>query len=281
MHLTGRPLLRIAILDLYQGAANQGMRCIQQILQEWSSSEQIDLSIQLFDVRQRAELPGLEFDVYISTGGPGDPLSSRYEDWDIQWCRWLDRTLRHNANPNTSDKKFVFFICHSFQLACRHLNLGMVCKRHSTAFGVFPIHRLPGGDLEPILQGLNDPFYAVDSRDYQVIHPNDHRLEEMGGRTLCLEKERPHVPYERALMAARINPWMIGTQFHPEADAKGIQLYLLQEDRKQQVIENHGEAKWKSMLEQLGDADKIQLTYSQVIPNFLNQAAESLLSIEA
>ncbi|MEY4891690.1 MAG: hypothetical protein RIQ34_302 [Bacteroidota bacterium] len=281
MHLTGRPLLRIAILDLYQGAANQGMRCIQQILQEWSSSEQIDLSIQLFDVRQRAELPGLEFDVYISTGGPGDPLSSRYEDWDIQWCRWLDRTLRHNANPNTSDKKFVFFICHSFQLACRHLNLGMVCKRHSTAFGVFPIHRLPGGDLEPILQGLNDPFYAVDSRDYQVIHPNDHRLEEMGGRTLCLEKERPHVPYERALMAARINPWMIGTQFHPEADAKGMQLYLLQEDRKQQVIENHGEAKWKSMLEQLGDADKIQLTYSQVIPNFLNQAAEALLSIEA
>ena len=116
MHLTGRPLLRIAILDLYQGAANQGMRCIQQILQEWSSSEQIDLSIQLFDVRQRAELPGLEFDVYISTGGPGDPLSSRYEDWDIQWCRWLDRTLRHNANPNTSDKKFVFFICHSFHV---------------------------------------------------------------------------------------------------------------------------------------------------------------------
>ncbi len=281
MHLTGRPLLRIAILDLYQGAANQGMRCIQQILQEWSSSEQIDLSIQLFDVRQRAELPGLEFDVYISTGGPGDPLSSRYEEWDIQWCRWLDRTLRHNANPNTSDKKFVFFICHSFQLACRHLNLGMVCKRHSSAFGVFPIHRLPGGDLEPILQGLNDPFYAVDSRDYQVIHPNDHRLEEMGGRTLCLEKERSYVPYERALMAARINPWMIGTQFHPEADAKGMQLYLLQEDRKQQVIENHGEAKWKSMLEQLGDADKIQLTYSQVIPNFLNQAAEALLAIEA
>lgn len=281
MHSNGQPLLRVAILDLYQGAANQGMRCIQQILQDWSSREQIELTIQLFEVRQRQELPGLEFDVYISTGGPGDPLSSRYEDWDIQWCRWLDRTLRHNANPNTTDKKFVFFICHSFQLACRHLNLGMVCKRHSTAFGVFPIHRLPGGDTEPILQGLNDPFYAVDSRDYQVIHPNDHRLEEMGGRTLCLEKERPHVPYERALMAARINPWMIGTQFHPEADPEGMQLYLLQEDRKQQVIENHGEAKWKSMLEQLGDSDKIQLTYSQVLPNFLNQAAEALLSVEA
>lgn len=281
MSLPAQPLLRIAILDLYQGAANQGMRCIQQILREWSAQEQVELSVQTFDVRQHAELPGLDFDVYLSTGGPGDPLSSRYDDWDIRWCRWLDQTLRHNANPNTTDKKFVFFICHSFQLACRHLNLGMVCKRHSTAFGVFPIHRLPGGDTEPILDGLNDPFYAVDSRDYQVIHPNVDRLMEMGGRTLCLEKQRPHVHFERALMAARLNPWMVGTQFHPEADADGMRLYLLQEDRKQQVIEAHGEDKWKSMLDQLGDADKIRHTYAQVIPNFLNQVAESLFPVTA
>lgn len=33
------------------------------------------------------------------------------------------------------------------------------------------------------------------------------------------------------------------------------------------------------MLEQLEDEDKIRLTYSQVIPNFLNQAAETLLEI--
>ena len=182
---------------------------------------------------------------------------------------------------STVDKKFAFFICHSFQMACRHLNLGMVCKRHSPAFGVFPVNRLMGGMNEIIFQGLGDPFYAVDSRDYQVIHPNEKRLLEMGGMTLCLEKERPHVPYERALMAARLNSWMIGTQFHPEADPEGMRLYLMQEEKKQQVIRDHGQAKWESMVEQLEDADKIRLTYAQVIPNFLNQAAEYLLGVEA
>ncbi|MFM7671241.1 MAG: glutamine amidotransferase-related protein [Bacteroidota bacterium] len=279
MHSSDSAQLRVAILDLYNGAVNQGMRCLIQILNEWSRKEQIELTIDQFDVRQLSELPGLEYDVYVSTGGPGDPLSSRYKEWDIQWCRWLDRIIRHNANPNTQRKKFVFFICHSFQLACRHLNLGMVCKRHSTAFGVFPVHRLEGGKQELIFEGLQDPFYAVDSRDYQVIHPNEHRLEEMGGMQLCLEKERPHVLYERALMAARINPWMVGTQFHPEADPEGMRLYLLQEEKKQQVIKDHGEPKWKSMLDQLEDEDKIRLTHLQVIPNFLNQAAESLLEV--
>ena len=271
--------LRIALLDLYQGAANQGMRCINQILRDWSEQEALDITIDVFDVRQKKELPDLNYDVFISTGGPGDPLSSRYEDWDIEWCRWLDRVMRHNTNPDTQRKKFVFLICHSFQLACRHLNIGMVCKRHSTAFGVFPVHRLPGGRQEPIFEGLNDPFYAVDSRDYQVIHPNEQRLKDMGGLTLCVEKERPHVPYERALMAARINPWMIGTQFHPEADPEGMRRYLLQADKKEQVIAQHGEQKWKNMLDQLEDDDKIQLTYGQVLPNFLRQAAGSLLEV--
>jgi GMP synthase-like glutamine amidotransferase len=273
--------LRVAILDLYNGAVNQGMRCLDQILTDWSKKEQLEIQVDIFNVRKEAALPGMDYDIFISTGGPGDPLSSRYEDWDIQWCRWLDRVIRHNSNPDTHRKKFIFFICHSFQLACRHLNLGMVCKRHSTAFGVFPIHRLIGGKDEIIFEGLNDPFYAVDSRDYQVIHPNEHRLEEMGGMTLCLEKERPHVPYERALMAARINPWMVGTQFHPEADPSGMRLYLLQADKKQQVIENHGEQKWQSMLDQLEDEDKIQMTYLQVLPNFLRQAAESLSEVYA
>lgn len=281
MNLPATPRIRVAILDLYQGAPNQGMRCIQDILRDWAAREQIELSTQIFEVRQQAELPGMDFDIYLSTGGPGDPLSSRYEDWDIQWCRWLDQLIRYNQNPATVDKKFAFFICHSFQMACRHLNVGMVCKRHSPAFGVFPIHRLPAGTNESVFDGLKDPFYAVDSRDYQVIHPNEKRLLEMGGQALCLEKERPHVPYERALMAARLNPWMIGTQFHAEADPEGIRIYLMQEEKKQQVIRDHGADKWASMVEQLEDADKIRLTYAQIIPNFLNQAAESLLGVEA
>jgi len=60
-----------------------------------------------------------------------------------------------------------------------------------------------------------------------------------------------------------------------------MRLYLLQADKKQQVIDNHGEQKWQSMLDQLEDEDKIQMTYLQVLPNFLRQAAESLSEVYA
>ena len=69
---------------------------------------------------------------------------------------------------------------------------------------------------------------------------------------------------------------MIGTQFHPEADAPGMSMYLQKEEKRKTIIENHGEEKLKSMLKQLNDPDKILWTYSHIIPNFLNQSVEQL-----
>ena len=126
---------------------------------------------------------------------------------------------------------------------------------------------------------MRDPFYSVDSRDYQVIQPNHNRLRELGAKILCIEKERPHVALERAVMAVRFNDYMIGTQFHPEADAIGMSMYLQREDKKKTVIENHGHEKWKSMIEHLVDPDKILWTYSHVLPNFLNAATGELVAI--
>ena len=98
----------------------------------------------------------------------------------------------------------------------------------------------------------------------------------MGGEILCIEKERPHVPLERAVMAIRFNPYIVGTQFHPEADAEGMSMYLQQEDKKKNVIDNHGEEKWVSMIEQLNDPDKITLTNSQILPNFILQSISKI-----
>ena len=247
--------VKVAILDLYDGYENQGMRCIRTLLKEWAEANELDIQSTEFNVRQNGELPDTSYDVYISSGGPGDPLKSRFEDWDIAWTRWLDNILRWNKNPNTTQKKHVFFICHSFQLACRYFNAGIVCKRKSNSFGVFPMHMLEAGKDEPVLNGLKDPFYAVDSRDFQVIQPNHQLLNEMGASILCIEKSRPHVPYERAVMGIRFNEYMIGTQFHPEADATGMSVHLQTEEKRQSVIENHGEEKLNNMLEHLSDPD--------------------------
>lgn len=264
--------VRVAILDLYEGQANQGMRCIRDILLQWEAANQIELICQEFDVRVKNEVPDTSFDIYISSGGPGSPLETVNTEWEKQYFTWLGQIEDWNRQADDSAKKHVFFICHSFQLACRHYGIGNVCKRRSTAFGVFPIHMLEDGKQEKVFEGLRDPFYSVDSRDYQVIEPNHARLREMGGKILAIEKDRPHVPYERAIMSVRFNDHFLGTQFHPEADATGMHMYLLREDKKQTVIENHGEEKWKSMVEQLQDPEKIMWTYQHVLPNFLNMA---------
>jgi len=277
--VNGATKIRVAILDLYEGHANEGMRCLRDLLRAFDNSNKADIEWDEFDVRRKNEVPDMSYDIFISSGGPGDPLVSRYSDWERVYFTWLKNIERWNANPANSQKKFVFFICHSFQLACRHYNIGVVCKRRSTAFGIFPIHLLEAGFEEPVFNGLSDPFYAVDSRDYQVIQPNHNVMQKMGAKILCIEKERRHVPYERAIMGIRFNEYMIGSQFHPEADAEGMMRYLQREDKKLTVIENHGETKWSSMIKHLDDPDKILLTYTHVIPNFLNLAVDQLQEV--
>jgi hypothetical protein len=96
---------------------------------------------------------------------------------------------------------------------------------------------------------------------------------------LAIEKERPHVDLPRAMMAIRFNEYFIGTQFHPEADAAGIKTLLLKEDKKLEVVSEHGIDKYNEMLERLEDPDKIIHTQNTIIPNFLDQAVLSLQEI--
>lgn len=276
-----RKRIRIAILDLYDGVANQGMRCIREILNQFGDQHHLDISWDEFEVRQKIEIPDLSYDVFISTGGPGSPLESEGIAWETAYFNWVSSIEAWNRDESNSQKKHVFFICHSFQLACRNFGIGNVCKRKSTAFGVFPIHLLADGKDEIVFEGMKDPFFAVDSRDYQVIEPDHPVIAHRGATILAIEKERPHVLLERAIMAVRFNDYMIGTQFHPEADAVGMSLHLQTEEKKQTVIENYGEPKWASMIEHLNDPDKIMFTYAHILPNFLTVAVNQLQLAEA
>ena len=258
---------------MYEAYPNQGMRCIREILKRFGEDNNLDISWDEFDVRLKNEVPDLSYDIFISTGGPGSPLDSEGSEWETAYFNWLDKVENWNSNDANVQKKYVFFICHSFQLVCRHWKLANVCLRKSTAFGVFPIHLLEDGKHEPVFKGMKDPFYAVDSRDWQIIEPRMDILYR-GARILAIEKERTHVPLERAIMAMRFNDYFIGTQFHPEADAIGMSMYLQTEEKKKTVIENYGFEKWQSMINHLNDPDKICWTNSHIIPNFLSIAIQ-------
>lgn len=266
--------IRIALLDLYAGQPNEGMRCIRQLLKEYSKEHRLKLHIDEFDVRLENQVPDLSYDIYISSGGPGSPLESKGSEWEQHYFQWLKEVEKWNKKKSNQQKKYVLLVCHSFEIVCRQYKLATVCRRKSMAFGVFPTHLLPDGNDEPLFEGLADPFYAMDSRSYQVISPNYKKLEKTGAAVLAIEKERPHVPLERSVMAIRFSPYMIGTQFHPEADAAGT-IKLLKR-KKKAVIAEHGEAKWQNMMQLLQEPDKIIATHSHIIPNFLRQALNNV-----
>jgi GMP synthase-like glutamine amidotransferase len=267
--------IKVAILDLYDGTANEGMRGFRDILQRYRAKNNLNLIVEEFDVRGKAEVPGTGFDIYIVSGGPGSPIDSEGSEWENNYFNLTDTLEDHNLS-NTPQKKHIFYVCHSFQLMCRKYKLGDVSLRNSESFGVLPIHQTPAGLTEPAFEGLADPFYSVDSRYWQVVNPDENRFAELGMQLLAIEKERTHVDLPRAMMAIRFSDYAIGTQFHPEADPEGMKTFLLQDEEKQQVIEEHGIKKYNSMLLHLDDPDKIILTQNTIIPNFLNQAILNL-----
>jgi GMP synthase-like glutamine amidotransferase len=272
--MTRKPI-KVAVLDLYNGIENEGMRGFREILERYRDKNELNLTYDLFDVRRKVELPDTDYDIYISSGGPGDPLESEGSEWEKKYFKLVDSLEDHNLS-NTSQKKYGFFVCHSFQLLCRKYKLGVVNMRKSPSFGILPIHQTVAGKNEPLFEGLSDPFYAVDSRLWQVIYPNEQRFIELGMQLLAIEKERPYVDLPRAMMAVRFSEYFFSTQFHPEADAKGVRTLLVKDEKKKEVVNEHGLDKYNEMLERLDDPDKITHTQNTIIPNFLDQAVFGL-----
>lgn len=270
--------IKVAVIDMNNGTPNQGMRGITEILSKYRVPSGFDMSYKIFDIRTKNEVPDLSFDIYISSGGPGSPFDGENENWETLFFNLLDHI--EDFNNHSEQKKYVFLICHSFQLACRKYRLGTVTKRRSNAFGIFPVSLTKAGKQESLFHGLTNPFYAVDSRDWQVINPQTTDFEAKGAEILAIEKERPHVALERCIMAIRFSPYIIGTQFHPEADPLGMKMYLLQEEKKQAIIANHSEKKYLDMLNSLDDPQRITLTQQVILPNFLNEAFEALQGSE-
>lgn len=254
---------------MYNGESNRGIPMLKNILRRYSGA----LEFERFDVRTRCEIPDLSFDIYIFSGGPGDPLESGGQ-WQAPFFDLIGRLWQWNLHREA--KKHVFFICHSFQMACHYFGVGEVSQRYKMSFGTFPVHKTQYGKEEPLFASLPDPFYIADFRRYQVTNPNHDRLRAMGAHKLCLETLRPHVHYDRAIMAIRFSPEMIGTQFHPEADPEGLLTYFMEEERRNAIVEEHGESRYYGMIRDLANPRKIRRTFETVIPGFLENAIEQL-----
>ncbi len=267
--------IRIALLDMNNNHVNQGFRNIKEISETFQQNSEENVVIKTFDVRFKDEMPEIgDFDIFISSGGPGNPHREGLA-WEDRFANFLDSVFQHNKDHE--DKKYLFLICHSFQLASIHWNLGNICKRKSYSFGVMPVHKTEEGKEEFLFKNLQDPFYAVDSRAYQFIEPDHERFEELGMTIMAIEKFRPHINLERAVMAVRFSEEIFGTQFHPEANPESLIENLKDEKNKEAMIESFGMEKYLETIDRIDDEDKIILTRHQILPRFLQFAKKNIL----
>ena len=274
-----RPI-NVALIDLYRGEPNQGIRAITELTENFRGhASNRTLLLKRFETRLTGEAPDLDFDIYLFSGGPGSPFDGEGQAWESAYFNLVDRLWNHNEqcrSQQEGETKYALFICHSFQMMCRHFKLGKVVQRESESFGIFKTHQTEAGKNDILFSNLSDPFYAADFRKWQVIHPSASQFDAIGAELIALEKTRDHVDQERALMGIRISPEMVGVQFHPEADPSGMLQHFNEENRRKSIEENHGTESYHRLIERLRAPEFLEHTYKTIIPNFLMTSIQAL-----
>jgi len=259
--------IKVAVIDMNNGQPNLGIGAILEILSDYGKDKGLEISTTVFDLRNNLEIPDQNHHIYISSGGPGSPADSEGEEWEKLFFEMLDKLKIHNNI--SEDKKHVFLICHSFQLFCRKYGFGTLTKRKSNSFGIFPIELTAMGEADALYAGLPNPFYAVDSRDWQVLNSKIAKLNADGTELLAFEKESVHADQERCIMSIRFSKEFVGTQFHPEAHPAGV---------KEAIINQFDEEKQQDIIENLENTDNIILTHQTILPNFLDEAIKPFIN---
>lgn len=274
-----KPQIKVVTIDLYNNERNEGMRCIREIVTDAGKrNSNIDLEYDVYETRYKGDLPDLNYDIFISSGGPGSPFEDEHKQWDKDYFTLIDKIWNHNQK-NTEQKKYIFFICHSFQMMARYFQFGEVNKRFINSFGVMPFQKTEEGKNDPILKNLNDPFYAADIRHWQVVNPNQKAIDEFGAKILSWEIPEEENKDNPAITAVRISNEIIGTQFHPEADPESMLYHFKQDERKKFIVDRYNEDRYWEMVGLLEHPDSIKLTRKTVIPTFINNAIDELTSI--
>jgi GMP synthase-like glutamine amidotransferase len=264
--------LRVALLDLYAGKDNHGLSALRRAVDAAGRRAGVPVRLDTYDVRGRGDVPDLAYDLFVSSGGPGSPYDGEGTAWEADYFRWLDRLWNHNERSPAP--RPALFICHSFQMMVRFFEVARVTRRESESFGVVPVNRTEAGRRDPLLAGLDDPFYGADFRHWQAVEPDASRLSGLDARVLAVETDRPEA--EGAVMALRVGEHLAAVQFHPEAEPAGMADHVRRPERRRQVIEKVGLGGYRALLRRLRDPHVLKPTHDAVLPGFLDRAVRTV-----
>ena len=122
---TDKPEIKVAILDLYDGIANEGMRGFQDILKRYKAKNELKFKLTKFLMcAEKCEVPDYKILIFIFPAvAPAVRLTAKAREWEKKYFNLIDKLEDHNLS-NNPQKKHAFFVCHSFQLMCRKYQIG-------------------------------------------------------------------------------------------------------------------------------------------------------------
>jgi GMP synthase-like glutamine amidotransferase len=271
---SGRPMrpIRVCIVDMNNGHVNQAMRCLRGIVAQFFERvrrHNPDLPCELGEVSPRNTPDPVpdNYDLYLSSGGPGSPYDGDGTQWVMDYGRFVDGVMESSVTGGGAQRS-LFAICYSFEMVVRHLNIAAVVPRVDRKFGVMPVYMTPEGQEHPLLKPFGDRLFAFEHRNWEAVDLDTRKLATLGGKLLALES-RDGVSKGRAILGLDVGPGVESVQFHPEADRPGVMNWISRPEQAAAFKATYGEVTYQAMLRTLDDPKRLARTYALVIPGWL------------
>lgn len=271
--MTASPL-RLCLVDMNNGVANQATRCFRRIFDAFSVQARAanpGLEVQFRHVQPRnlGELPDTSFDLVMSSGGPGSPFDGYEDGWCTGYRKFLDSVVEANLrDPIRSTSLFV--VCHSFEITVTHFAIAEMTKRDNTKFGVMPCYMTSEGERSDLFKPFGDRLFVWEHRSWQAVNLDAKKLAGNGGELWAMES-RPggNIDKGPGHLAFKFAPGIVGTQFHPEADNPGVMAWINRPEHAADLKDAYGNALYERMIKTLKDPSRLARTFALLLPGWL------------
>lgn len=270
------PLLRVCLVDMNNGVANQATRCFRRIVDAFGkrvreANPGVDVVFKHVQPRNLGELPTHDDDLVLSSGGPGSPHDGYDDPWCVGYRSFLNWVVEQNLKRREEATQMLV-VCHSFELAVLHFAVAEMRKRASLKFGLMPAYMTAQGERADFLAPFGYRLFCWEHRNWEAVGLDASALGKLGGELLATETHATHDKGNQkgeALLAMRFAPGIHGTQFHPEADKPGVMNWIERPEHRVAVQDAYGEALYDRMVKSLGNPERLAKTFALLIPGWL------------
>ena len=278
-----RSALKIGVIDMNAGHANEAIRCIGVLIDQFAGRVQAvnpALGIERVRVspRDKGETPPNDCHLYISSGGPGSPFDGDGQPWVERYYSFLDAIVDDNI-VRASRGRALFCVCYSFEMAVRHFQYAEMAPRASRKFGVMPVYTTEAGRGHPLLASFGDRLFAFEHRNWEAIGLDESNMRKHGGKLLARES-RDGVSKGAALLGFDFAPGIEGVQFHPEADRPGVISWVARPEQAEAFKQAYGVTTYERMIKTLDNPERLARTFAMLIPGWLTRRFNAIADRE-